>query len=669
MPNTLNRRQKDILRLLLYSKEAINSLKIASYVGCSERTIRNDLKSINEILNTIENCLIENIPRNGIVLHCPRDKRNILKNLFGNSLVVQSNNLYLDNDILSLLLFKTRNPLTIQQISDKLFISRPTAYNLLNEAEKILCKYNIKLHKGGHSGIKLVYEEVDFRKMSKHVFHMQKHLMREKKYNKIELLSSELMQYFFTNIPIKKIVKILLLFEEKFEIKLTDNSFENLLFYLALSILRQEQNNIVSDKLIKNDVTVTGRKNYEMSEWIFKRICDEFKLDFNNAEVNFLAYFVISKFHYLRSNDSFKNASVEIMDFSDNLISHMSNIFSIDLTKDQELSNDLVHHFEDALDRFKDGIHCINPYLDEIKNNYPDVYAASWSASMMFDSKFDLSVNSDEIGYIAMHFGAAIERLHSQVKILMVWSSSTRGGVLRHASSKIQDNISGVRIVDIIPLHQLETYSSFDYDIILSDSDNISVVKPYVIVNSIINYIDINNIDNLIKKIRKNNKSLSQNKLNIIDELIKPENAFININCKTKEDIVHFLCDHLLNSGNIDEHYYSSVMERENLTSTSIGGGITTPHGTQKHVKNSTISLATLPEPINWGDEKIDFVILLAINISDLKRKNIDIDNLYLLFVKITQNEDVLKKVKNISKSTDLIDYFKELLAEKQSAT
>ncbi len=58
-------------------------------------------------------------------------------------------------------------------------------------------------------------------------------------------------------------------------------------------------------------------------------------------------------------------------------------------------------------------------------------------------------------------------------------------------------------------------------------------------------------------------------------------------------------------------------MLRERKASTAIGGGMSIPHGDPSFVKQSTIALVTLKEPMNWEGESVSLVFVLALRQED----------------------------------------------------
>ena len=63
-----------------------------------------------------------------------------------------------------------------------------------------------------------------------------------------------------------------------------------------------------------------------------------------------------------------------------------------------------------AINRFRYGMNLRNPMLDSIKANYPVAFEAGVIAGMVLKEEMGLEIHENEIGYLALHIGAAMER-------------------------------------------------------------------------------------------------------------------------------------------------------------------------------------------------------------------------------------------------------------------
>lgn len=96
-------------------------------------------------------------------------------------------------------------------------------------------------------------------------------------------------------------------------------------------------------------------------------------------------------------------------------------------------------------------------------------------------------------------------------------------------------------------------------------------------------------------------------------EVLSANNITLNETFATKEEAIRGVGAILVNNGYVEPEYIDSMLEREELTTTYIGNNVAIPHGTEdskKSVKETGISLITVPEGVDFGDGNLAQVII-----------------------------------------------------------
>src|SRR5699024_4672057 len=83
---------------------------------------------------------------------------------------------------------------------------------------------------------------------------------------------------------------------------------------------------------------------------------------------------------------------------------------NLDIKHDQELIMGLGLHLKPAINRYKYGMNFRNPMLADIKKNYHIAFEAGVFVRLYIESNIEIDINENEIGYLVLHIGAAIER-------------------------------------------------------------------------------------------------------------------------------------------------------------------------------------------------------------------------------------------------------------------
>lgn len=100
--------------------------------------------------------------------------------------------------------------------------------------------------------------------------------------------------------------------------------------------------------------------------------------------------------------------------------------------------------------------------------------------------------------------------------------------------------------------------------------------------------------------------------------------VFKDLECRNKEEVLDFLATQLYEAGYVKEAYIEAIKEREAEYPTGLPSsppGIAIPHANYDLVKETTLAIATLKEPVyfnnmenNQEETSVQIVIMMAIS-------------------------------------------------------
>lgn len=113
---------------------------------------------------------------------------------------------------------------------------------------------------------------------------------------------------------------------------------------------------------------------------------------------------------------------------------------------------------------------------------------------------------------------------------------------------------------------------------------------------------------------------LKQNNYSGLSKMIKEDFILLDLECKTKKEIIETMGMILFNKGLIKIEYIHSVFNREDMNSTCFRNNIAIPHGYPSFVNESAIVFARLKQCIDWdkNGNKVNLVCLPAIKSEDV---------------------------------------------------
>src|SRR5699024_752907 len=111
-----------------------------------------------------------------------------------------------------------------------------------------------------------------------------------------------------------------------------------------------------------------------------------------------------------RLNNNIINENFDVIRIVDKVIKNIKKRTSIDFSDDTELNQGLITHLGVAFNRIKFRSIIKNDFLETIKREYPLAFELAVISSEEIFGLINIKINENEIGYIAVHFGLALER-------------------------------------------------------------------------------------------------------------------------------------------------------------------------------------------------------------------------------------------------------------------
>lgn len=634
-------RQKQILDILLNKNKAIKGEKLCTTIGVSSRTIRSDIKELND---TIKGKGAKIIAEKGKGYLLEVNNKEIFQeflNEFNGSenfiLTIRERAEY----IIDRLILNEMNGIdgiTQIDLADELFVSLSSLKNDIKLSKSILSAINLDIVKNSNKGIAIFGKEDDIRK----------YILKNLNYNKmfydrvIEIIKKNLGKD-----SVGKIKESVITNLKNYNLRLTDIAFNNLLNLIYIMIVRNFNN-----KMVSYDSETIKNLNDENKIKISKSICKDLEKSLN-IKLSVDGIYFITK--YIISSNLIVNKEIGrgINNYlNNNLISEIFNeinkLHNIDLSKDEILINFLDNHLSAAINRAKYNIEIENIMLTTIKNNYPFAFELGVLANKIIERNTKLSLSEDDVGFLTLHFAASLERLKgnqvTKKKVIIVCTTGVGTSLLLKIKleRRFRDNLD---IVDTIPWYEFSERLLNDVDLIIStiqldiNSNKVVIIK---------NLLDKDEIKLIEEAIFESNTS----KMNILDVFKK--DLFIKpISGNDKYDIINNICDYLINLNYINENTKQEIIKREKLSSTEIGELVAIPHTMHEGIDKSFIVVAILNKAIVWEKEKVQIVFLVGISKKDqtilksileqIYKKILDSD-LILELIKANNFDEFMKK-------------------------
>lgn len=647
----LNSRLKSLIIELLSHKEPVTSEYLAKVLGVTSRTIRNDVKTLNLEFKKI-----------GVQIEASRGVGYFIDSALGQQVTELIEELFMLQDeehgntpvlpeerILYILkrIIMTDDFIAAEQLANELFVSKSTVDNDLKQVEKLLEKYDLKLFKKQNFGIKLLGNEMNIR------FCLSESLANTK--NAQAGLENEIIADVNIN-EIKAITKESI---EELSFSMAELPLNNLVMHIAIAIQRIKNGKNVEAGSIELD-QLENQVEYKVATKIVKSIEDKYAIKIPLGEVAYITIHLLGAKHF-EDKDFNQSDFVELVGESHyqlvaNILSEINRVYRIDLREDHELIYGLGLHLRSAINRLKYRMNLRNPMLTEIKRNYPFSFELGIVAAEIIQNNSELVVNEDEIGYIAIHLEAAIERMKNkkrrQMKRVAIVCASGLGTAKLLAAS-VESVFPGIDIVGTYPSYSIGEIKKEEVDLILSTIPiQQESLIPALHINAILTEKDIEKVrEHITSKFLNEDNSKSLKKL---QNLFSEELFFTEVDKKTPNEIIKSLSSVLNIKGYVDDSFQGSVLEREEISPTSIGNLVAIPHPLKPNALGSCIAIGILKKSVKWGEHTAQLILLLALNEKDKE----EFSHLFNHLWRLVQNKKLVDELCTKENFEDFIGLF-----------
>ena len=150
----------------------------------------------------------------------------------------------------------------------------------------------------------------------------------------------------------------------------------------------------------------------------------------------------------------------------------------------------------------------------------------------------------------------------------------------------------------------------------------------------------------------------------MINNLLNEENVDINVDAKSWQEAIEKVGYLLLANNKIEKRYIDSMIDTVNNMGQYIvmAKGIAMPHSRPEHgAKETSLSIITLKEPVEFGNEDFD-PVTMVIGLSSVDSKS----HLELLsdLSNIIDDEELIEKAKCCKCKSELITLINEVYSE-----
>lgn len=600
----LSARPRLILEQLMMAPQPLHLTDVAKEFEVSERTIRRDLKEVKATLATFDLKLTKD-KHYLSVQGSEEDKQRFkwqLLDLTYNDFSPEERQQYILKELL-----KSDGTLKLIGLANDLSVTVSTISNDLTKIEEDYLNPSLITRKKG-MGISLNASESDKRGMLSDLFwkkYPKQQFMRVLFNQFADDFTEDRLNYITQQVHIETVEQSLRNNRDSFSYDITDESYINLIIHVAISVQRIIDGNAMKEDLINPEVV--NYPEFQLAQDLLTTSLSLSIDDLPQGEVEFVTMHLRGAKAQNYVGEFNSNEQVQAVTIATQLIAKVCEKTGGSLKSDSLLKS-LTAHLRPALRRLSADMSMTNPLIHSIKRDYEELFGIVQES--MKEIYHYQQVPEEEIGYLVLHFGAALLQQEEQVALSALVVCASGIGTSRMLVTRLKQAIPQLKTLKTISLFELsKELASYPYDLIVSTIDLGQVDYDYFHVTPILSEREISQIEVYLQNKRshyrrKQNREENEQQLTKLEAIHLLENrqlytdtvvtlltnfqvVAIDNSLTTIEETLRAICATLLEQDNsLDvEGLLQSLLVREKWS----GFGISATELALFHARNASI--------------------------------------------------------------------------------
>lgn len=588
-----------LIRCLLESN-IMTAKTLAERLGVSARSIKNYVQDINL---EYPNCIISS--REGYHIDMSIAKQALDKS---QSHIPQTSKERVVYILSSLMNHNNNEPVNIYDLSDEMYISLSTLKNELQKVKRHLSKFDLELYSQ--------QDEITIKGLEKNKRKMLSTILYDE--SNVNFVNLNSLQKAFIDIDIEYIKNTVLEIFDQYHYFINDYSLINLVLHITISIDRIRNNNMNTQNV--EEQPAVRLHEYELAQKVTAQLEKHFQIKYSEAEIYEMTLLIISRtttidYKSINATNLQDFIGQDCLELVNQLIQDISAFYYIDLSE-QEFLIRFALHIKNLLVRSKNNYFSKNPLTEGIKTSCPLIYDMSVALAGTIKEKTGVTINDDEIAYIAFHLGSTLEaqkNLTSKVTAVLYCPN------YYDINLKITDTLNQHFANDILITNILTDESEFEKvketDMVITTIPISTILSyPMIQINLFLTDKDRSILQEKVEEIRKQKKKDEFEEH--LRNLIIPEFFEHKNNLKTEKDTIDYMVKKMVKFEYVDPSFKQDILAREKMSSTAFGS-FAIPHAMKMYAHKTGINIIVSDTPILWNECPVNLIIMMCFNINE----------------------------------------------------
>lgn len=626
-----SKRQTELIKFIMNNPQGVFGSRIAETFYLSSRTIRSEIKEIND-----REDIISSSKKKGYFIAVEQMEK--VRQLIYKQQSGQKNDNTEKRVFILLGILSFRESADLYDLGDELHFSDQTIKSDVGKLQKMIVQMNIPIKVVSFNNrITLEYEERAIRKLYNKIFI---------KYTCLHgsTILRELLYDYFDDKEYEALFQLLRRYFKHTDIFLTDDELMMIADAIYTSIVRNNNNYLIKTR---GETFIFPKEVEKLLQFILD---SRWNITLNDYE---------SLGRFLSTMKITKDTSEEISNFTlfvfDELCAEALDKYCLDLKTTEEFIGKFLVHLEYMIRRAESNEQISNPLLKDIKREFTYAYEISMLLVPICYKYMSQYISDDEIAFITLYIAHYMETIYEKLNVVLIVSS-------RKSLVNITENwldryfYHSIQVVNKLPAYLLEEYlESQKVDLIVTTTENMIHPKiPIFSLTGIPSNSDETALNSLIKGLRETIRYKS-----IVRKVFQEDMVKFYKEEATFQKVIEQLSEIMEQKGKIKNgHAFAKdVLNREEKYSTHLNEFFMIPHPLDSFAEKSSVAAAILEKPLRIHGQCIKIIFVVAIE----RKQDSDISMLFEFFQSLSGDKEAMHRIMNMTSEEEFVSFMMEM--------
>ena len=308
----------------------------------------------------------------------------------------------------------------------------------------------------------------------------------------------------------------------------------------------------------------------------------------------------------------------------DEIVQRIHDEFSLSLDVG-EFRPQFLRHLTFMINRLRYGIAIDNPLMGQVEKKYPLAKSMARVAADVVERRCGVTVTPEELAFLAAYFGVFLEmndQVHGPRRVAIVCENDRVDAWL--ITAQVRRVVDSSTRIEVIEAGDVTPERLDGYDVVLSAVDlPFDCTRPVIYVSEVVDEKSLKVRLSKAKYWRDDDSVVLDGNQLVLASFVDEGSFFTLDGAGGYEDAVRLMATTMAHDGYADEGFADRLEERERRGTMVFENGVAIPHAAQSERGMLSVAVGVFHEPVEYHGHKIALVFLLALPDGESRSDNL----------------------------------------------